>query len=82
MAMPRVRRILAVVLLPSAMLAASDAYPPPRFSDESEISAWVQRSISRGWDVYVEAHWERSRSNEIAFNYRANTSILGVQRTY
>jgi CubicO group peptidase (beta-lactamase class C family) len=32
-----VRRILAVVLLPSAMLAASDAYPPPRFSDRDRV---------------------------------------------
>ena len=37
MAIPRVRRIAAVVLLPSATLAASDAYPPPRFSDRDRV---------------------------------------------
>ena len=36
-AIPGGRRILAVVLLPSAMLAASDAYPPPRFSDRDRV---------------------------------------------
>jgi CubicO group peptidase (beta-lactamase class C family) len=37
LAIPGVRRILAVVLLPSTMLAASDAYPPPRFSDRDRV---------------------------------------------
>jgi len=56
--------------------------PPPRITDEYDVSGRVERQAGKVWSIYAEEQWERSRSNESDFNYRANTSILGVQRVY
>jgi hypothetical protein len=56
--------------------------PSRRVDDTLEVSARVARSWRKVWSVYLEERWERSRSNEEDFSYRANTSILGVQRVY
>lgn len=56
--------------------------PPPRVADEYEVSGRVEWQARKDWSLFAEHRWERSRSNESDFNYRANTSILGVQRVY
>lgn len=56
--------------------------PPRRVEDDHEVGGRLEKKVSEKWMVYLAEHWERSRSNEIDFNYRANTSTIGVQYTY
>ena len=56
--------------------------PPPRISDDHEILLRVERELDSRWAVFGEHRWERSRSNEIEFSYRANTVLAGVQRSF
>jgi len=56
--------------------------PPRRIEDDFEASGRIERKFATKWTVYLDEHWERSRSNELDFNYRANTSTIGVQYGY
>lgn len=56
--------------------------PPPRISEDHEVILRGQRELDSSWTVFGEYRWERSRSNEIEFSYRANTALAGVQRSF
>jgi hypothetical protein len=56
--------------------------PPPRMSEDSEVTLRVERELNPRWTAFFEHRWERSRSNETEFNYRANTALAGVQRSF
>ncbi len=56
--------------------------PPPRISDDHEISLRAEREINTRWMLFGEHRWERSRSNELEFRYKANTVLAGVQRSF
>lgn len=56
--------------------------PPPRIGDSFEITLRAERELSDRWTVFAEYGWERSRSNETGFSYRANTGLAGVQRNF
>jgi hypothetical protein len=56
--------------------------PPPRITDDYDATLRVERELSARWTVFAEDHWERSRSNETGFSYRANTVLAGVQRSF
>lgn len=53
--------------------------PPPRFGEDFETLLRVERELTARWLVFAEHRWERSRSNELEFQYRANTMLAGVQ---
>jgi hypothetical protein len=53
--------------------------PPPRITDDYETTLRVEREVDSRWTVFAEHRWERSRSNEFEFRYRANTVLAGVQ---
>ncbi|MDP3069876.1 MAG: hypothetical protein Q8N18_06280 [Opitutaceae bacterium] len=56
--------------------------PPPRIAEDFETLVRVEREVSERWTLFAEHRWERSRSNEIEFSYRANTWLAGVQRNF
>jgi hypothetical protein len=56
--------------------------PPPRISDDHEITLRAERELVARWMLFGEHRWERSRSNEIEFRYKANTVLAGVQRSF
>jgi len=56
--------------------------PPARRADDHDATLRLQRELTGGWAVFLEHHWERSRSNLVEFSYRANTVLAGVQRSY
>ena len=56
--------------------------PPPRISDDHEITLRFERDLNERWMVFGQHRWERSRSNEVEFSYRANTVLAGVQRSF
>ena len=56
--------------------------PPARIADDFEVSLRLERQLNPRWQIFAEHRWERSRSNEIGFSYRANTVLAGVQRTF
>lgn len=56
--------------------------PPPRIADDFETTVRVERRLTPTWTLFAEHRWERSRSNEIEFSYRANTVLAGVQREF
>jgi hypothetical protein len=56
--------------------------PPPRISDDYEVTAGIERDLSERWMVFGQHRWERSRSNELEFSYRANTVLAGVQCSF
>lgn len=56
--------------------------PPPRITDDYEATVRVERDLNSKWAVFGEHRWERSRSNELEFSYRANTVLAGVQRSF
>jgi hypothetical protein len=56
--------------------------PPPRISDDYESTLRLEREIDSRWMIFGEHRWERSRSNEVDFRYRANTVLAGVQRSF
>lgn len=56
--------------------------PPVRMADSFETSVQVDREISAVWTLTVQHRWERNRSNETGFSYRANTVLAGVQRSF
>jgi hypothetical protein len=56
--------------------------PPPRIADSFEVNTRIERELSDAWTVFAEHDWQRSRSNEIEFDYRANTVLAGVQRSF
>lgn len=56
--------------------------PPSRIADDHDLALRVQREMNDNWIWFVEHRWERSRSNEVEFSYRANTALGGVQRTF
>jgi hypothetical protein len=62
--------------------AGSGIAPPARFTDDHEATARVERELNTRWTIFLEHHWERSRSNLTEFSYRANTAIGGVQRSF
>lgn len=56
--------------------------PPSRVADDYDVSLRLERQLESLWTAFLEHRWERSRSNEADFNYRANTALLGVQREF
>lgn len=56
--------------------------PPPRIADDHELALRVQRELNDNWTWFADYRWERSRSNEIEFSYRANSALGGVQRSF
>lgn len=56
--------------------------PPPRLADDRAATLRVERLLNARWTLFVENHWERSRSNEREFSYRMNTVLAGVQREF
>ena len=56
--------------------------PPPRIADDFETTLRAERELDPRWTVFAEHRWERSRSNEDEFSYRANTVLAGVQRAF
>jgi hypothetical protein len=62
--------------------AGAGIAPPARFTDDHEVTMRVERELGPQWTIFVEHHWERSRSNLMEFSYRANTALAGVQRSF
>jgi hypothetical protein len=56
--------------------------PPPRVADDFETTLRFERKLTDGWTLFAEHRWERNRSNENEFSYRANTVLVGIQRDY
>lgn len=56
--------------------------PPARVADAFETVTRIERTIGEAWTLFAEHAWERQRSNEAEFNYRANTVLAGVQRAF
>jgi hypothetical protein len=56
--------------------------PPARMGDFFETRARGQRQLGMLWAVFAEHRWERYRSNEYGFSYRANTVLAGLQRDW
>jgi hypothetical protein len=56
--------------------------PPARISDDYEVTLRTERELDDRWTVFAEHRWERSRSNELEFRYRANTVLAGVERNF
>lgn len=56
--------------------------PPARVADDFETTLRLEREINPRWTFFAEHRWERSRSNELEFSYRANTALAGVQRSF
>ena len=56
--------------------------PPARVAESFETILRVEREITPAWTVFTEYRWERNRSNEADFTYRANTALAGVQRSF
>lgn len=56
--------------------------PPPRIVDDHELILRIERKLGAAWLGFAEHRWERSRSNEVDFSYRANTVSLGIQREF
>jgi hypothetical protein len=54
--------------------------PPPRINDDYDLSFRAERDLDEYWTIFGEYRWERSRSNEREYSYRANTVLAGVQR--
>lgn len=56
--------------------------PPPRISEDYETTLRGERELNPRWTIFAEHRWERSRSNELEFSYRANTVLAGVQVSF
>lgn len=56
--------------------------PPPRISDDHEIAVRAEWEMDARWMLFGEHRWERARSNETEFGYKANTVLAGVQRSF
>lgn len=56
--------------------------PPPRIADDYEVTLRTQRALGERWAAFAEHRWERSRSNELDFRYKANTVLAGIQREF
>lgn len=56
--------------------------PPARLAEDFETTLRVEREVNARWTVFAEHRWERSRSNELEFSYRAHTVLAGVQRNF
>ena len=56
--------------------------PPPRISDDFETVLRLERKLNDRWRLFGEHQWERSRSNEVEFRFRANTVLAGAQRSF
>ncbi len=56
--------------------------PPARMAETFETSVQCDRELSPVWSVFLQHRWERSRSNETGFSYRANTVLAGAQRNF
>ncbi len=54
--------------------------PPARIADSFETKVRIERETAGGWILFAEHRWERNRSNEYGFSYRANTALAGIQR--
>ena len=55
---------------------------PTRITDDYETTLRVERDLNTRWSLFGEHRWERSRSNESEFSYRANTVLAGIQRSF
>ena len=63
---------------------------PARITDVYEVSARIERELGAQWSVFAEERWERNRSNATddidrrikPFDYRTNTALVGVQRSF
>lgn len=56
--------------------------PPPRIADGHTSRLRVERALGGGWGTFGEFTWERVRSNEREFSYRAHGALAGVQREF
>lgn len=56
--------------------------PPARMAEFFETRVRGQRRLGTVWAVFAEHRWERNRSNEYGFSYRANTILAGLQRDW
>lgn len=56
--------------------------PPPRIADGFDLSGRLERDLDARWTAFAEYRWERNRSNEAEYNYRANTILAGLQRAF
>lgn len=56
--------------------------PPPRIADDFETVLRLERELDARWTLFGEHRWERSRSNELEFSYRANTVLAGAQCSF
>lgn len=56
--------------------------PPARIADSFDLSGRLERDLDARWTAFAEYRWERNRSNEAEFNYRANTILTGLQRSF
>lgn len=65
-----------------AQTVGTGVAPPPRIADDFEVSLRTERALNGPWSAFAEYRWERSRSNEREFSYRANSVLAGVQREF
>ena len=56
--------------------------PPPRIADGHASRLRVERALGGRWGTFGEFSWERVRSNEREFSYRALGALGGVQREF
>ena len=56
--------------------------PPPRINDDHELTLRLERELNPRWSLFGEHRWERSRSNEMEFSYKANSVLAGLHRSF
>jgi hypothetical protein len=56
--------------------------PPPRIADGHGSRLRTERALRVGWAAFAEFSWERVRSNEREFSYRAHGVLGGLQREF
>jgi hypothetical protein len=62
----------------SVQLVGTGISPTPRLIEDYDESLRLERSLGKRWNVFIQDHWERSRSNEEASTYRVNTALAGT----
>jgi hypothetical protein len=56
--------------------------PPPRIADGYVSRLRAERALRGEWIAFAESSWERVRSNEREFSYRAHGVSVGLQREF
>lgn len=57
-------------------------FPPARMAEYFETKVRGERRLGDKWMLFAEHRWERNRSNEFGFSYKANTVLAGIQRDF